>query len=124
MDQHSSYLRTFPETGFLRINNTDFIDMASTTPVPYFELSWSILSTIGIGNTLFSLLVGAITSFSPIAIVPLVTSIAGAIANGMCYYAFYDDANPVLNRAVASVFADLAWMVSLSPKMFMKVSPT
>jgi hypothetical protein len=116
MDQHSSYLRSFPENSLVNINNTDFINMASTVPVPYFELSWSILSTIGIGNALFSLLVGAITTFSPIAIVPLVTSIAGAIANGLCYYAFYDDRNPVLNRAVASVFADLTWMVSLFPR--------
>lgn len=90
--------------------------MAAVAPQPYFELSWSILSTIGIGNTLFGILVGGITTFSPICFVPIVTSASGAIANGLCYYAFYDERNPVMNRAVASVFADITWMVSTRSK--------
>lgn len=77
----------------------------------YFELSWSILSTIGLANVLFGILVVGITSLSPISTVPIVTSAAGAIANGLCYYAFYDESNPKVNQAVASGFADLMWMV-------------
>lgn len=85
--------------------------MASVAPPAYFELSWSILSTIGIANALFGVLVGGITSFSPVCAVPIVTSIGGAVANGLCYYAFYNESNPILGRAVASVFADMCWMV-------------
>lgn len=77
----------------------------------YFELSWAILSTIGLLNILIGFMVLGITSFSPIWLVPVVTSGAGAIANGLCYYAFYAD-YPVVNTATASAFADLAWLVS------------
>ncbi len=82
-----------------------------STPV-YFELSWAILSTIGLINVGFGIIVLGITGFSPIAIVPVVVSAAGAVANGLCYYAFYAD-YPVANTAVASVFADLTWLVSV-----------
>jgi len=85
--------------------------MASAAPPAYFELSWSILSTIGIANALFGLLVGGITSFSPVCAVPIIASVGGAIANGLCYYAFYNETNPIMGRAVASVFADISWMV-------------
>ncbi|KAL5598284.1 hypothetical protein FOBRF1_012077 [Fusarium oxysporum] len=81
----------------------------SSDPV-YFELSWSILSTIGIGNFLFGLLVCTITSFSQISAIPLITSAAGATANGLCYYAFYTQGYPVKGKAVASAFADLFWL--------------
>ncbi|EXK23449.1 hypothetical protein FOMG_19772, partial [Fusarium oxysporum f. sp. melonis 26406] len=84
--------------------------LSSSDPV-YFELSWSILSTIGIGNVLFGFLVCSITSFSQISAVPLITSAAGAIANGLCYYAFDTEENPVKGKAVASAFADLFWLV-------------
>ncbi|KAF5696825.1 hypothetical protein FMUND_15588 [Fusarium mundagurra] len=84
--------------------------LSSYDPV-YFELSWSILSTIGIGNILFGFLVCNITSFSQISAVPLITSAAGAIANGLCYYAFYAKGNPVKGKAVASAFADLFWLL-------------
>ncbi|KAH7251266.1 hypothetical protein BKA59DRAFT_126454 [Fusarium tricinctum] len=77
----------------------------------YYELSWSILSTIGIANALFGLMVAGITSFGPVSIVPIVTSAAGAIANGLCYYAFYDKSNTATTQAVASVFADILWLV-------------
>lgn len=77
----------------------------------YYELSWSILSTIGIANLLFGLLVCGITTFSQISIVPLATSAAGAIANGLCYYAFYTDAGEAKTRAAASVGADIFWLV-------------
>ncbi|KAF4455737.1 hypothetical protein F53441_1936 [Fusarium austroafricanum] len=77
----------------------------------YYELSWSILSTIGIANVLFGLMVAGITSFGPVSIVPIVTSAAGAIANGLCYYAFYDETNSTTTKAVASVFADVLWLI-------------
>ncbi|KAL2176405.1 uncharacterized protein P884DRAFT_278494 [Thermothelomyces heterothallicus CBS 202.75] len=77
----------------------------------YFELSWSILSTIGVANVLFGAFVVSITNFSPIAAVPIVTSIAAAVANGLCYYAFYRTSQPLTNQAVASAFADILWMV-------------
>ncbi|KAF4978620.1 hypothetical protein FZEAL_5023 [Fusarium zealandicum] len=80
-------------------------------PQVYYELSWSILSTIGIANVLFGLLVAGITSFSPVSIVPIVTSAAGAVANGLCYYAFYDNTNSIKGRAIASVLADVLWMI-------------
>jgi hypothetical protein len=76
----------------------------------YYELSWAILSTIGIFNVLIGFMVIGIAGFSPVSMVPLIVSVATAVANGMCYYAFYAD-NPVNNTAVASVFADLMWLV-------------
>lgn len=76
----------------------------------YFETSWSILSSIGIINILIGLLVIGITSLSPITIVPIVVSAASAIADGLCYYAFYAD-HPKTPTAVASAFADIFWMV-------------
>ncbi|KAI5804407.1 hypothetical protein EDC01DRAFT_418585 [Geopyxis carbonaria] len=76
----------------------------------YFELSWSILSTLGLVSTGISISVGSIVGFSALSIVPLVTSIGCAIANGLCYYAFYTD-YPRPNRLAAGVFADLAWLV-------------
>ncbi|KAJ4017611.1 hypothetical protein NW752_001516 [Fusarium irregulare] len=79
--------------------------------VVYYELSWSILSTIGIANALFGLMVAGITSFGPVSIVPIVTSAAGAIANGLCYYAFYDPTNGPTAQAVASIFADILWLI-------------
>jgi hypothetical protein len=86
--------------------------LSSPNPL-YFELSWSILSTIGIGNVLFGFLVCSITNFSQISAVPLITSAAAAIANGLCYYAFYAEGNPVKGKAVASAFADLFWLVGV-----------
>jgi len=80
----------------------------------YFELGWSILSTICLANVLFGLLVVGITNFTQVSSVPLVTSAAGAIANGLCYYAFYDYENrySLPAKAAASAVADIAWMVS------------
>ena len=85
----------------------------ATVPEPvYFELSWSILSTVGAANVFFGAFVVSITNFSPIAAVPLVTSTAAAVANGLCYYAFYSASRPVTGQAVASAFADILWLVS------------
>lgn len=86
--------------------------MASSVPV-FFELSWSILSTIGAANVFFGFLVISVTETRLIAAVPIVTSAAGAVANGLCFYAFYLTGLPATNRAVASAFADIAWLVSV-----------
>jgi hypothetical protein len=77
----------------------------------YFEGSWAILSTIGLANFLYGLAIVSITRLSVIVAVPLVVSIATAIANGLCYYAFYED-YPRSQQAIASAFADLFWLVS------------
>lgn len=79
----------------------------------YFELSWAILSTIGIANLLYGLTIIAITRVTPVSLVPIVVSAAGAIANGLCYYAFYAD-YPRLNTAAASSVADVMWLVRYS----------
>jgi hypothetical protein len=85
------------------------------TAVPiYYETSWSILSTIGLINVLIGFLVIGITSLSPITIVPIVVSSASAIADGLCYYAFYAD-YPIIPTAVAAGFADFFWLVRYSP---------
>ena len=76
----------------------------------YFELSWSILSTIGLFLTVIGIWAILITRVSPLHLVPIIVSIACAIANGLCYYAFYTD-YPMRQRVVASVFADIFWLV-------------
>ncbi|KAM5380813.1 hypothetical protein ACJZ2D_003337 [Fusarium nematophilum] len=84
----------------------------STAAVPiYYELSWAILSTIGIANVIFGVLVATITTLSQVALVPIISSAAGAVANGLCYYAFYDMTNPITGQAVASIFADIMWLI-------------
>ncbi|KAL2126013.1 hypothetical protein VTI74DRAFT_1953 [Chaetomium olivicolor] len=77
----------------------------------FFELTWSILATIGAGNVFFGLLVVSVTNLSPIAAVPLAASTACAVANGLCFYAFYLTTPPATNRAVASAFADISWLI-------------
>ena len=85
--------------------------MSSSTPPVYFETSWAILSSIGLVNVLIGILVIGITSLSPVTIVPIVVSSANAIADGLCYYAFYAD-YPKTPTAVAAAFADVFWLVS------------
>ncbi|KAN0077902.1 hypothetical protein V8E54_006206 [Elaphomyces granulatus] len=77
---------------------------------PYFELSWAILSTIGMLNVFFGIMVVSITMISPISLVPIVVSAAGAVANGLCYYGYYAN-YPKVPTAVASAFADAFWLV-------------
>lgn len=91
---------------YLSTNPSNTIDSVST----YYEISWSILSTIGIANVLFGFVIIGITSLTPVVVVPIVSSIACALANGLCYYGFYSH-NPLLNRAIASAFADFFWLV-------------
>ncbi|KFA81648.1 hypothetical protein S40288_09175 [Stachybotrys chartarum IBT 40288] len=84
--------------------------MSSSSIPAYYELSWAILSTIGLANVFFGATVAGIAGFPRVALVPIIVSAACAIANGMCYYAFYTD-YPIVNTAVASAFADLTWLI-------------
>ncbi|KAL4772235.1 hypothetical protein BDW60DRAFT_216616 [Aspergillus nidulans var. acristatus] len=77
----------------------------------YFELSWSILSSIGLFVTLVGVWALFISRPSPLTYIPIVVSISCAIANGACYYAFYATQYPIHNRAVASGFADFFWLI-------------
>jgi len=89
----------------------------STTVVPvYFEQSWAILSSIGLINVLIGGMIIGITSLSPIAVVPVICSVAGAIANGMCYYAFYAN-YATTPTVIAAAVGDIAWLVS-GPTLF------
>jgi hypothetical protein len=94
--------------------------MSEGTPPPYFELSWAILSTIGLANILSGIVVLGITGTNRIVFVPIVVSAAGALANGLCYYAFYSN-YAVTAKVVAAVFADLGWLVSLDSNLFINV---
>ncbi|KAI5456080.1 hypothetical protein BGZ63DRAFT_367715 [Mariannaea sp. PMI_226] len=76
----------------------------------YFQSSWAILSTIGIGNVLFGLTVVGITDLSPVSLIPIITSASGAVANGLCYY-YNFGRYPIANSAAASAVADVLWMV-------------
>src|SRR5690606_6213835 len=51
-----------------------------------------------------------ITSLKPVVIVPIICSAAAALANGLCFYGFYTT-YPVVNRAIASGFADIFWLI-------------
>lgn len=82
---------------------------AETLPV-YYELSWAILSTVGTCNVCIGFMVMGIAGFTPICVVPLIVSLATAIANGLCYYAFYAS-YPKTNTLVASGMADISWLV-------------
>lgn len=86
--------------------------MSTTSSVPvYYETSWSIMSTIGLVNVLVGFVVVGITSLSPVTMVPIVVSVANAVADGLCYFAFYAN-YPVIPTAVAAAFADIFWLVS------------
>ncbi|KIL93971.1 hypothetical protein FAVG1_02533 [Fusarium avenaceum] len=76
----------------------------------YFEVCWSIFSTICLVNVVFGILVCEITTFTVLAAVPIFSSAAGAIANGLCYYVYYLK-NPVINEVVAAVFSDFFWLL-------------
>ena len=86
--------------------------MSNTTVPVYFEESWAILSSIDLVNVLFGLMIIGITALSPLSLVPIITSAAGAIANGLCYYAFYAH-YATTGTVVAAAVADTAWLVSL-----------
>jgi hypothetical protein len=88
-----------------------FLTMSTSTVPAYFEESWAILSSVGLVNVLFGLMIIGITSLSPVSLVPIIVSVAGAIANGLCYYAFYAD-YPKTGTVIAGAVADVAWLVS------------
>ncbi|KAI9833806.1 MAG: hypothetical protein M1826_006329 [Phylliscum demangeonii] len=76
----------------------------------YFELSWAILSSVGLINVCIGLMVIGITSLSGLSLLPVIVSGASAIANGLCYYAFYTN-HATHRRMVASAVADLCWLI-------------
>lgn len=96
-----------------RFRDAHMIDSPVDNPMPvYFEESWAILSSIGIMNVMFGIMVMGIINVSPIGFVPVVVSAAGAIANGLCYYAFYANYSTEPS-VIAGAFADVMWLVSL-----------
>ncbi|KAL3480924.1 hypothetical protein BJX99DRAFT_219833 [Aspergillus californicus] len=85
--------------------------LPSTTPVPvFFETSWGILSTIGIFLVFASISVILITNTRALNFVPVVVSVSCALANGLCYYAYYQG-DPGNSRLVAGIFADIFWLI-------------
>jgi hypothetical protein len=94
--------------------------MSSTaTAIPRFlNTTEGILSTVGLNNVLIGLMVaGIVGEFSVLVLVAIVNSAAVCLANGLSYYAYIAD-YPTINKAVASVFADLAWLVSATGTSF------
>src|ERR1700761_8584475 len=85
-------------------------DADATVKPVYFELSWSILSSIGLINILYGLLIVGITSLNPITAVPIIVSATGALANGLCYYSAYGNYSPI-PTVISGVFADTFWLV-------------
>ncbi|KAF9883752.1 hypothetical protein FE257_003006 [Aspergillus nanangensis] len=79
---------------------------AKQESIPFFELSLSILSSIGLCLTGVSIWAIFITRFTPLHAVPLFVSAACAVANGLHYYAFYTP-SPEKQEAAAGVFADI-----------------
>jgi hypothetical protein len=63
-------------------------------------------------NVLIGLVVVGITNLSPITTVPIVVSAAGAIADGLCYYAFYAEYPTMAQTVAAAALADIFWLVS------------
>ncbi|KAJ4256064.1 hypothetical protein NW762_009138 [Fusarium torreyae] len=83
----------------------------------FFELSWSILCTICIGNVFLGCLVCGITNWTLLAAVPMLSSAAGAVANGLCYYVYYQK-NAPMSTAIASVFSDVFWLMQEAGLLF------
>ncbi|PNS13810.1 hypothetical protein CAC42_3303 [Sphaceloma murrayae] len=84
--------------------------MAEAAAPIYFETAWSILSSVGICQVIFGGLVISNNSVSGLSILPVIIGTAAAIANGMCYQAFYADyaLNP---RLIGSGIADIMWLI-------------
>ncbi|RFU34256.1 hypothetical protein B7463_g2063, partial [Scytalidium lignicola] len=83
----------------------------SAAAVPaYFEESWAILSSIGLINVFFGVVVFGTASSCPAILVPIITSAAGAIANGLCYYAFYAH-HQTTGTMVAAAVTDISWLI-------------
>ncbi|KAG8628672.1 hypothetical protein KVT40_002537 [Elsinoe batatas] len=84
--------------------------MADTTVPLYFETAWSILSSIGICEVFFGGLVISLANLSWLSILPVIIGASGAIANGLCYQAFYAD-YPLQARLIGSGVSDIMWLV-------------
>ncbi|KAJ3546586.1 hypothetical protein NM208_g1926 [Fusarium decemcellulare] len=84
--------------------------MTTAQSLDYFEVCWSIFSTICLVNVIFGVLICEITSFTVLAAVPIFSSAAGAIANGLCYYVYYQS-HPLINNVVAAIFSDFFWLL-------------
>ncbi|KAL2860998.1 uncharacterized protein BJX67DRAFT_391646 [Aspergillus lucknowensis] len=76
--------------------------------IPYFESNLAALSTIGLWLTGVGVYAILITRFSALHTIPVVASVACAVANGLSYHAFWTSSFGV-NKAVASGFADVFW---------------
>ena len=76
----------------------------------YFELSWAILSSFSLLNVVAGFLIVGITGFSSLWVVPVVCSTASAIANGLCYIAYYSDYS-LNSRLPAAILADIFWCI-------------
>ncbi|PLB49787.1 hypothetical protein P170DRAFT_447377 [Aspergillus steynii IBT 23096] len=78
--------------------------------IAYFELSWSILSSIGLFTALLAIWAVLITRPSPLSYVPIVVSVACAAANGLCYFSYYTS-HSLVHRIAGSAFADIFWLI-------------
>lgn len=81
--------------------------------IPYFESSLAVLSTIGLCLTGVGVYIILVTRFSALHAIPVVASVACAVANGLSYHAFSTTTFGV-RKVVASGFADILWPVSSS----------
>ncbi|KAJ6277781.1 hypothetical protein J3E71DRAFT_326962 [Bipolaris maydis] len=84
--------------------------LSSDSVLPYFELSWSILSSFDLLHVVAALLIVPITGVSTLWAVPVVCSAASSIANGLCYIAYYSDAS-TNSKVLAAAFADMFWLI-------------
>lgn len=91
--------------------------MAAVIPT-YFEVSSSVISTIGLFNILVSVMVIGITdTFPVVVVVPIVVSAACALANGLSYVA-YIAVYPIVNTSVARAFTGFFWTVSTAVAVY------
>ncbi|OAQ57513.2 hypothetical protein VFPPC_18213 [Pochonia chlamydosporia 170] len=84
----------------------------TTHTLAFIQLNVGVLSIIGLCNVLVGLMVAGISGgFTALLLVPIIASAACALAQGLDYIKYTD--YPVVNKAVANVFANLGWTVSL-----------
>lgn len=70
------------------------------------------MSTIGLNNVLLGFMVAGITGdITVLVLVPIINSAATCLANGLQYYKYIGDYS-ALNKAVASCFGGLFFLVS------------
>ncbi|KAJ6436367.1 short-chain dehydrogenase [Purpureocillium lavendulum] len=80
-------------------------------PPPQYQMCRAVKTVQALWiNVFFGVMILGIVGRCRIAVVPIVASAAGALANGLCYVAWYSD-YPLHGRMVASPFADAAWLV-------------